>query len=612
MTANRLILVFATLLVAFMLWPIKSGELWIIDDHEMVNQAYQYDSLKPASIFSRYKTLLLQTEVGKPDTASRYRPVYYAVRTLKSALMGDNAKVWFLSNVVYCLVGMATLGLALGRFFPWYVTLPFMALIMALPLHRDLWCRLGPAEIDAFTYCMVFCLAASRLQEKAFWMWPCCNIAVALAIGCKENFLMLFIPLGMLAIHGVMQKKFQLRQLWWFAVPALVAYPVVRVVMRTVESGRNIYNQDSSIQSLLNKTALFFTSPGFVICTACLAVLLLLYTTSRSAFLRKFLPVSLKSRDIHYSLAVFFIFAALVVGNFLFYSGTPHPGSRYAFPFCFLLPAMVLCPLYPLMPNIASGYTSSSKLKSVVAISGIVAISACVFLIHNNMLRIKQHIQLTINFQNAISEATGYREIFLINPGQMIASYEPYFSLKRYETAGYLPTVSYFPLFVEQISEFYKELENGLRSAISGQPPLTIAPDVLLWEPYGVGVRVIEHTRDNRDINELLTASNLTYTKDGLAYIASPVAFYVPMDDSAITSIAFVGSGENNLAEWQIHVNNHIITEENISYGENSFTIKLPKMESEGFMHPQLYKLSFEPNTTGTPTLYLRTLNLLR
>jgi len=617
MTDSKHILAFAVLLTVFMLWPLRNGELWIIDDHQIVAQSHKYHALKPASFFLRYKTLLLKTEVGRPDRASRYRPVYYAVRTLKSGLMGNNAKTWFLLNAAYCLVGIIAIGLALGRFFHWYVTLPFMALVMALPLHSDLWARLGPSEIDAFTYFMFFCLAASHFPEKALWAWPCCNIAVALAIGSKENFLLLFLPLGMLAIYGLMQKTLQPWRLWWLVLPASVAYPVVRVVMRTVESGRNIYFQDMTTQSLLDKATLFFRSPGFFICVACLAALLILYiiarNQSRSAVVEKFLPVPLELQNIYCSLAVFFALAMLVAGNFIFYSGSPTPNSRYAFPYYFLLPALVLCPLYPLMANVISGYTSSQTFKSIITILGIVAIATTMPSIYENRLQVKQQIQRTVDFQNALKEARRYQKIFLINPGQSHVSHEPYVSLKKYEEAGYLPPVWYFPLFGQQESEFDIARGNTLRSVVSKQPPLTIASDVLLWgPPFLADLKKVEHTRDSRDIKELLAVPDLYYSSDGLAHIASSAIFYIPMDDPAITGMTLNGSGENNPAAWRISVNDHIIAEENISYSKNSFTFKLPVMKPDDFPHPQLYKLSFEPIDANSQTLRLRSLILLR
>jgi len=615
-TDSRLILAFVILLVAYMLWPLKSGELWIIDDHEIVYAAHQYDSLEAKSFFSGYTTLLRETEVGSPDTASRYRPVYYAIRILKCVLIGDNAKAWFLLNAAYCLIGVIALGFALDKYFPWYVTLPFISLTMGLPFHQDLWPRLGPAEIDAFTYCMLFCLAASRLQEKTLWAWPCCNITVALAIGCKENFLLLLLPLAMLAIYGLMQKKLQPRRLWWMAFPIFTAYPVARVIIRTIERTNNIYMQDTSAQSLLDKMVLFFTSGVFFIYAASCAALLFLYFVARnwnrSDSLRQLLPVPLKQRDIYRSLTIIFTLIALIAGNFIFYYGYPNPFSRYGFPYYFLLPMFMVCLLYPLLSNIIRGYASFGKFKSTVTILGIVAIVATWPFIHKNTSNIRTQIQHTVDFWSALKEAQGYREVFLINPGGMLLSYEQYFSLKRYEAAKYLSFVSYFPIFGEPESELDRVLESGLRSAISNQPPLTLAPDVILWQSYGGRLKRVEHTRDSRNIEELVTAFHVQYANDDFALIASLIVFYIPVNDHVITGIKLIGSGENNPAAWRISVNDQVINEKNISYGENSFIINLSEIKPGDFTHPQLYKLSFEPNEENAPALRLRSLHLLR
>lgn len=72
------------------------------------------------------------------------------------------------------------------------------------------------------------------------------------------------------------------------------------------------------------------------------------------------------------------------------------------------------------------------------------------------------------------------------------------------------------------------------------------------------------------------------------------------------------GSDENDPAAWRIRVNDHAIAEENISYGKNSFTITLPAMSPDDFLHPQLYTLYFEPKEANAPALRLRFLSLLR
>jgi hypothetical protein len=218
-----------------------------------------------------------------------------------------------------------------------------------------------------------------------------------------------------------------------------------------------------------------------------------------------------------------------------------------------------------------------------------------------------------VNFRNALKEAKEYREVFLINPGQMLLSYEQYFSLKRYEAAKYLPQVGYFPLWAEPESDLDETLQRKLRSALSGQMSLKLTSDVLLWQSYGGSVRKIEHTRDSRNIEELVTAFYVPYTNDGLALIASSIVFYIPANDPAVTSMKFVGSDKNNLTAWRISVNDHVITINNISYGENSFTINLPQMEPGDFIHPQLYKLSLEPNREDdVQALYLRSIELER
>ena len=184
---------FAVAISLFFIWPIKDGELGLIDDHEMVAVSFRMKNSE-GNYFKKTMQVIAASEVATLGASPRYRPVYYSLRIIKMSIFHDSAAAWFAVNAVLCCLAVAFFSLAVGKFFPWYFIVPAVTACLSLPMHRDLWARLGPAEIDAFFFTACFIYALSSLKDRVCWAWPLGCVAAAAAIGCKENFLILLLP----------------------------------------------------------------------------------------------------------------------------------------------------------------------------------------------------------------------------------------------------------------------------------------------------------------------------------------------------------------------------------------------------------------------------------
>ena len=242
------VFIFSVLLSGFLLSSLSSAWFWIIDDHEIVNYVSEFKK-HPSEPLQTFTRELLASEVGDlHNSLLRYRPVYYSVRLMEAYFFGLSPIYYFIVNTLLFGGGLLAFGMAARRFFSWPVVLTMMCVVTGLGYNQDLWARLGPSEREAFACLMLF-MWAFVWQDKTKWAWPTCCVAATLAIGSKENFLLLILPLC-IPLYGQIKKK-DYFSLFWGILPLVMAIPVVFVVLRAVlAAGHDVYSKMLHLEQL--------------------------------------------------------------------------------------------------------------------------------------------------------------------------------------------------------------------------------------------------------------------------------------------------------------------------------------------------------------------------
>jgi hypothetical protein len=186
---------FVAIFISIYSWiPLVNAEWSIIDDHEIV------DAIGPTGKFSflDIPSVLSKGELAFSSTSTRFRPAYYTIRYIETAIWGGVPEYWYcfrvMAAIVFAIV-LARLCLSIANS---VLAAAFVAWMLSAPYWVDIFARLGPAELYATLGLSLIIGSGLRAVGKEWRFWSCASLAlgVVLAAGSKENFLFLaLIPL---------------------------------------------------------------------------------------------------------------------------------------------------------------------------------------------------------------------------------------------------------------------------------------------------------------------------------------------------------------------------------------------------------------------------------
>lgn len=579
------VFIFSVLLSGFLLSSLSSAWFWIIDDHEIVNYVSEFEKY-PSEPLQTFTRELLATEVGDlHNSILRYRPVYYSFRLMEAYFLGLNPIYYFAVNALFFGGGLLAFGMAARRFFSWPVVLAMMCVVTGLGYNQELWARLGPSEREAFACLMLF-IWAFVWQDKTKWAWPLCCVAATLAIGFKENFLFLILPLCIPLYRQIKKKDYF--SLLWGILPLVMAIPVVFVVLRAVlVAGHDVYSQNASLGTLSSFVLKFFATKSFIVYLLFFILLLLIFYFFRNKNAIKENIFTLKT-----CLLYFLIVLLLVGGNFVFYRGEVPFYGRYGFPYYFFVFIGWIILVYPFYIILKSLKKGGAFL--IVSISFIVSVvSLCQ--VYNNSAKIAAHVERTNIFYNNIVKFKKWESICLINGGDMIRSYEPYFSLKKYHNAGLSPKVYYFPLFNEGNSSLEKKLKSSMLNELRNQIDIILSDDIhLVSVDAKLNFYIIEHSSDFRKIKNTVIDHDIRYAKNENGIIEKNTKFFLPFDRVGVTGIKIWG---NNLKNSGVvfKINGQDLQNKDIEYTQEYLFLPITDKATAAARNPQLLELNIQP-----------------
>lgn len=494
------IIFFSFFLALLLLYPLRKGYFWIIDDHEIIriNQVMQ----KENGIFlKKIERGIQETEIVQFGETPRYRPVYYFLRVLRIYFFQDHYVYWFLANFFIFLSCLIVVGLTLSEFLPLSLTCLGVYLLAAMPFNADLWGRLGPAEIDASFCFFVFVYSLIALKKGKRFSWFLICTSAALAVGIKENFLILMVPVFFLFICLFLKKRLNLIDVLYFLLPIMMSIWVIcSLKLYFTLNSNDIYGQSIA---LVNRLALLFgfvfNSPRFVL----LLIPFLLIYVIYFCFLRN------SWHNEKFTLSMLIFFALLVGWNYFFYNGQVPMFSRYALldqsPIVFMFSLI----FFPLHLHKDKGWYSQKLAKKHIMFWCVILVITALPSFWFVKAIIETNISKTNEFKKFLDEMQQYSEVRILNVGEPIHSYEPYYSLLAFSKASMLPKVSYLPYWAEVHGEFSKKLQSELKFSIKEDKNRPLSKDIALIEFGSKGwFKLIKHSEIERGINNLVLLSS--------------------------------------------------------------------------------------------------------
>ena len=305
------------------------------DDHEIMRFLGSDGRVTMGEI----PTLLAGTELGQPGQAVRFRPAYCSVRLIEAALWGDSPVAWYAARIGMFAVALALVGLVLARTIGLLPCALFVLYMLTLRFWGDIWCRLGPGETYAALGLALYLtgfsgLASSRAATSGGTArdWLLLTVGSLLAMGSKENFLLLALPTaGLLALSWVRGRARAIALPAAAVSLAFAAFVAACILLAVSRAGGDVYGASVAPGyriALFREGAIRFLgafSPWDL--AAGLAVLTLALkafaatTTSRAA-----------ARVLARAGLAVLALALLHAAQYAFYRGFQQTGMRYDFP----------------------------------------------------------------------------------------------------------------------------------------------------------------------------------------------------------------------------------------------------------------------------------------
>jgi hypothetical protein len=353
------ILFFSFLLVYYLFGANLNAKWWFIDDHEIMMFLGEDMNLKVGEI---PKTLLEKTEVGDFGSYERFRPSYYTLRLIETSIWGNNPGIWYLSRIIILTLFLSILWYLVWQYTDFTKGFLFILLILSASYWTDVISRLGPAE----TYCVLGlglyllglyfeyrrCSSSKKEKDKTYiYNLILITIGAVIAIGSKENFIVLLFPTALLVLYAIYKRKMNVGLLLsTIIMVSYGAFVMSSVLIALSKTNTDIYGSNIQTKELILMTLRYIP---YVLDLFWIKWVIILTTISSLIIFKIKGRVKLKAYGnkliVFYSSLIFLL--GLYLSQYFFYKGAWSTGMRYDFP------GMLYYPFYLLSLYLLIRYT---------------------------------------------------------------------------------------------------------------------------------------------------------------------------------------------------------------------------------------------------------------
>jgi hypothetical protein len=312
----------------------------LMDDAEFLGWAPRGRSLAAKD----YLPTLAMTEIGQIGTTMRFRPVYYTLRVAERVIWPASPSWYYAARTGMFAIALSLSAWALFTALGGILGGGIFALVSTQWFWRDIWAHGGPAEQYAFVGTSLLAVAGVLAWQdirKAGGRTAAvlATLGTVLAMGSKENFLILLIPFALVLLRVASVSAHRRMAIALFlAVAAFAAFIVAAVIPGLRSAGSDMYGNPISTHA---RFAWASAREGrwLVVVTAVLAFLPVAGW--------RLLPASRRTDDAHARLRASALryythvglLLVVVISQLVFYSPRwPTFGSRYDFPGMLAIP----------------------------------------------------------------------------------------------------------------------------------------------------------------------------------------------------------------------------------------------------------------------------------
>ncbi len=441
-----LLIIFSSLFLSLYLFGKNlDSKWWYLDDHEIMK--YLGDDGK-ISLNELPEVLINDTEVGDYGSYERYRPSYFVLRLLGSVIWGNNPEMWYLSRILIITVFLSIIWYVVWKEFNLVTGFFIVIAVLSANYWGELISRLGPAETYTVLGLSLFILGIYKqvkninYEKKDFknlFLWQILMVLGALiAIGCKENFLILLVPVFLVFFYFFIKKKMNLGLIISMLVILTYSSLIISSIYLAIsKSGEDIYGNSINLKSLIALTYhhIPIVLKIFKIKLLTIAVIsssLVLFLLKRKKGFNKYLK----------NILMFFLVTICLMGFYLFqvffYKGIWPTGMRYDFPGLLYLPFMALNIVFlirTILDYINVNVLVREQIYSFVFILGIIILSPKTYFSYLRNYTL-ENVQRTVSYTNTIdsivAEAKSRPDSPIFIEAYVAMDYELIYSVHRF------------------------------------------------------------------------------------------------------------------------------------------------------------------------------------
>lgn len=337
-----LVVVLGLLASWLLIGDLGRSTLGLVDE----NDVPQYIGVRGYISFSDIPRLLVEkTEIGNYGQLQRFRPIVYLDRLTETAIWGLDGNYWYRWRIVVFAIVIATLLWLYSQFAGFVLGTIITTYTLSFEMWVDIWTRSTAVnEQDASLGLALFALGAwffvERWRNRTSLFLPSVSMAVGaiIAMGSKENMLLLEVPLCVVFLAGVL-----CRRIGWASAAAFFAAIVFGawvassiIVFFLGAKVQDIYGNSLQVSVLRSKWLLLIYKGAAVTAIAALTIDFLLRRFIEKEQLERWRSLAWRNGFCASIIVAAFVF------NFLFYTGHIPCGCRYDFPAVLALPALLI------------------------------------------------------------------------------------------------------------------------------------------------------------------------------------------------------------------------------------------------------------------------------
>ncbi len=456
------------LAAVFLLRQVLFAEFGIIDDHEIMHFLGNSTRLPWSDVWD---TVVTKTEVGSPLSSQRYRPFFYSLMVVETALWGDNPHLWYAARLFMFAGFLGCVGWSAIRLIGTPAAVVLVSYLVFLRFWGGVWARLIPSEIYGSVGFGIWLVCAlqiflSAVPKQRFFAGLI--VGTFILCGSKETLLpFAALSVGIIALNYRKAQSIQFLALIMAGCLLPNLWIASVMVQQLSLRGTDLYGQTVSVS---HRTDLALAGMRHVFMPGLFTVLLIGAMWQRPAQPRW------QRASLWFAVGVASI-AALYVSQFVAYNGLWPSGGRYDFPGQLCLPAFWVAMTAYL------GHLDQSKLP-LVRIRQMLFVGATIVL-HNlyagkgDLSRahptsfvnsvsgnISETVKFTRFIQNVANEAIADpRRAIVLDCRGGIFSFEPAAAIARYLRYNKVSNpvaMRYAHADVDDESQFYKSLSAAI------------------------------------------------------------------------------------------------------------------------------------------------------